>query len=106
MPIFSIPDGLMAKYVIVPIVEGRGEVNALPILLRSWLRYRRYRNVEVDLAGPVWAGGKGTIVVAHDSVNGRGVEHYVRLALLRQPDVILILLDADEECPRTLAPGL
>lgn len=96
----------MAKFVIVPIVEGRGEVTALPILLRNWLRYRRYRNVEVDLDGPIWAGGKGAIVVPHDRVNGRGVEHYVRLAMLRQPDVILILLDADEECPRTLAAGL
>lgn len=96
----------MPKYVIVPIVEGRGELEALPILLRNWLRYRRYRNIEVDFAGPVWTGGKGTIVVAHDSVHGRGVEHYVRLALLRRPDVILILLDADDECPRTLAAGL
>jgi hypothetical protein len=27
----------MAKYVIVPIVEGHGEVAAVPILLREWL---------------------------------------------------------------------
>ncbi len=96
----------MAKYVIVPIVEGRGEVEAVPILLRSWLRFRRYRNAEIDLDGPIWAGGKGNIEVAHDPILGRGVEHYVRLAILRQPDVILILLDADEECPRALAAGL
>ena len=96
----------MAKYVIVPIVEGRGEVEAVPILLRSWLRFRRYRNVDIDLDGPVLAGGKGNLEVAYDRVLGRGVEHYVRLALLGQPDAILILLDADKECPRTLAAGL
>ncbi len=32
----------MAKYVIVPIVEGDGEVEAAPILLQNWLRFRRY----------------------------------------------------------------
>ncbi len=51
----------MPKYVIVPIVEGRGELEALPILLRNWLRYRRYRNIEVDFAGPVWTGGTGLL---------------------------------------------
>jgi hypothetical protein len=96
----------MAKYVIVPIVEGRGEVDAVPILLRAWLRFRRYRNVEVHPDGPVYAGGKGNIAAAYDGILGRGVEHYVRLAWLRRPDVILILLDADEDCPATLAADL
>jgi hypothetical protein len=96
----------MPKYVIVPIVEGRGEVEAVPILLRNWLKFRRYRTVEVDLAGPVFAGGKGTIAAAHDSTRRRGVEHYVHLALLRQPDVILVLLDADDDCPVTLGGEL
>jgi hypothetical protein len=96
----------MPKYVIVPIVEGRGEVAAVPILLRNWLSFRRYRNVEIDFAGPVFAGGKGTLAAAHESARRRGVEHYVRLALLRQPDVILVLLDADDDCPVTLGRGL
>ena len=43
----------MAKYVIVPIVEGHGEVDAVPTLLQRWLRFRRYRNVEVHVDGPV-----------------------------------------------------
>jgi hypothetical protein len=98
----------MTKYVIVPIVEGRGEVEAVPILLRSWLRFRRYRNVDVDLAGPVYAGGKGSITVAHDMENELGIEYYVEKALLRDPlpDIIFVLLDADKECPRTLAASL
>jgi hypothetical protein len=96
----------MAKYVIVPIVEGRGEVDAVPILLRGWLRFRGYRNVEVHPDGPVHAGGKGNIVAAYDSVLERGVEHFTRLAWLRRPDAILILVDADEDCPVTLAADL
>jgi Domain of unknown function (DUF4276) len=98
----------MAKYVIVPIVEGRGEVDAVPILLRGWLKFRKYRTVEVHSAGPVYAGGKGNIAAAHDPILGKGVEHYVRLAWLRQPrvDVILILLDADKDCPAALAAAL
>ncbi len=81
----------MAKYVIVPIVEGRGEVDAVPILLRGWLSFRRYRNVEVHSDGPVYANGKGNIAATHDSILGRGIEHYVRLALLRQPAADIIL---------------
>jgi hypothetical protein len=98
----------MAKYVIVPIVEGHGEVEAVPILLNRWLRFRRYLNVEVDVAGPVRAAGQGAIKVAHDSENELGIEYYVELALRRRPlpDVILVLLDADEDCPRTLASDL
>jgi hypothetical protein len=96
----------MAKYVIVPIVEGRGELDAVPILIRGWLRFRRYRNVEVHPDGPVYAGGKGNFAAAYDGVAGRGVEHFTRLAWLRRPDVILILLDADEDCPATLAAAL
>jgi hypothetical protein len=96
----------MAKYVIVPIVEGRGELDAVPILLRCWLKFRRFPNVEVHSDGPVYAGGKGNFTATYDGILGRGVEHFTRLAWLRRPDVILILLDADEECPVTLASAL
>jgi hypothetical protein len=98
----------MVKYVIVPIVEGYGEWDAVPILLRRWLRFRRHHNIEVHEDGPVRASGRGAITVAHDEKNELGVEYYIGKALLRepQPDVILILIDADEECPRNLAPSL
>jgi Domain of unknown function (DUF4276) len=96
----------MAKCVIVPIVEGHGEVGAVPILLKSWRRFRRYRNVEVDVAGPVRASGKGSIRRSHDNANELGIEYYVKIALLRRPDVILVLLDADDDCPKTLGPEL
>ncbi|MGB0067845.1 MAG: hypothetical protein WBQ11_07350 [Isosphaeraceae bacterium] len=31
----------MTRYVIVPIVEGHGEVQAVPILIQRWLQHRR-----------------------------------------------------------------
>jgi hypothetical protein len=96
----------MARYVVVPIVEGHGEVTSVPILLRRWLSFRHYRNVEVHVEGPVRAAGVGALTVAHDSEHELGVEHYVEIALLRQPDVILVLLDADKKCPKTVAPEL
>jgi Domain of unknown function (DUF4276) len=99
----------MAKYVIVPIVEGDGEVQAVPALLRQWLRFRRYhRNVDVHTAGPVTAHGKGNLIAADDRTLGRGVEHFVRIAMLRQPqpDLILILLDGDGAPPETLEAAL
>jgi hypothetical protein len=96
----------MAKYVIVPIVEGHGEVAAVSILIQRWLRFRRFRNVAVHVDGPVRAAGQRAIKVPHDGENGLGVEHYVEIALLRRPDAILVLLDADTECPKTLGPSL
>lgn len=96
----------MARYVIVPIVEGHGEWHAVPILLRRWLAFRRYHNVDVDVAGPVRAAGKGALKVAHDGENELGVEHYVQIALLRQPNAVLVLVDADEDCPAILGRDL
>ncbi|MGP0067118.1 MAG: hypothetical protein ACLQGP_26430 [Isosphaeraceae bacterium] len=98
----------MVKYVIVPIVEGYGEWDAVPILLQRWLHFRRYHNIEVHEDGPVRASGRGAITVAHDEKNELGIEYYIGKALLRepQPDAILILLDADEDCPRKLSPSL
>jgi hypothetical protein len=95
------------RYVIVPIVEGHGEVRAVPILLRNWLRHRRFhRYFDVDLAGPVRAAGKGALKVAHNADDELGVEHYVEIALLRGPDAIVVILDADEDAPEILASSL
>lgn len=94
----------MPRYVVVPIVEGYGEVQAVPVLIRRWLEFRRYRNVEVHVDGPVRASGRGAVTAS--ARPGRGVEHYVRLAHLRRPDVILVLLDADDDCPKELGAEL
>jgi hypothetical protein len=97
----------MAKYVIVPIVEGHGEVRSVPILVKNWLRFRRYRNVEVHVDGPVRAKGKQSLTVDPDRTRALGIEHYAEIANLRDPDAILVILDADDNpCPGALASSL
>ncbi len=82
---------------IVAIVEGHGEVTALPILLRrigEALEPARY----VEVPKP--------IRVKRQKVLKEGeLERAVRLAILqtRSSDGILILLDADSDCPKELA---
>jgi hypothetical protein len=95
------------RYVIVPIVEGHGEVRAVPILLHRWLRHRNYhRYFEVHIDGPVRASGAGAIKAEHKSGDDLGIEHYVEIARLRRPDAIVVILDADDDAPETVGPQL
>ncbi len=85
---------------IATIVEGHGEVQALPLLLR-----RIAREVEVDLSVEV----PRPIRVKRDKVVKAGeLERVVELAARKggTEGCILILLDADDDCPRDLAPEL
>ena len=85
---------------IIAIVEGDGEVQAVPILLR--------RIAEVATPG-IFPEVPKPIRVRRDSILKPGeIERYVELAADRAgPDGrILILLDADDDCPRDLAPEL
>jgi hypothetical protein len=96
----------MTRYVVVPIVEGKGEVEAVPILIQRWLAFRRYQNVEVHVDGPVRAPGRGAITVPHNDQDELGIEYYIGHASRRRPDAILVVLDADEDCPATLGAEL
>jgi hypothetical protein len=85
------------RYSILAIVEGHGEVRAVPVLLRRWFRYRRFRNFETpDLA--IRASGSGALKCRHDADDDLGIEAYVAIAAAARPDGILVLLDADDEC--------
>jgi hypothetical protein len=86
--------------VIATIVEGEGEVTALPIVLR--------RLAQETLGH--WAARfpqphryNRNLLVAPG-----GIERIVGLVAVRSPEAggILILLDADDDCPATLAPAL
>ncbi len=83
---------------IQPIVEGFGEVEATPVLLRRLL----------SEAG-VYEFGIGTPIRRKRSelVRRDPVHRAVQLARLR-PDcrAILILFDSDDDCPRELAPRI
>ncbi len=83
---------------LVPIVEGHGEVRAVPILTYRWLRLKGLIGefFVQDLA--INAKGCGRLKAAHDPVAHRGIEHYVHRAMRARPDAILAILDADDEC--------
>lgn len=84
---------------IVPIVEGDGEVRAVPNLLNRLLQsHQRY---DLQIAPPKNAHGKGNLTCA------RGIERFLELAY-REPGCagVVVLLDADDECPLELARAL
>ena len=96
----------MSRLRVAPIVEGQGEVECVPILLgRIWFELLGGEYVEVV---------KPTRVKLHLIVKSGELEKTVRLALKKlinpprssDPALILILLDADEDCPRALGPSL
>lgn len=83
---------------IVPIVEGPGDVAALPILLRRLLS-ERYNRYDVEIANPKPTGGSGKLI--------KELERFLAYAATT-PDCgsILVLIDADDKCPKELADSL
>lgn len=83
---------------IQPIVEGHGEVEAVPVLLR------RLR----DEAGAFDLQVGGPIRRSRSQLTREEPVHQAIELARRQPhcDSILILLDGDEDCPRELAPRI
>lgn len=81
---------------IVPIVEGDGEVQAVPILIGKLLAEMNQQDIGV--ARTRNAGGCTNIKKAG------GLERFVQLAA-SEPEcgAILLLMDADKECPVDLA---
>ncbi|MDE0458763.1 MAG: DUF4276 family protein [Chromatiales bacterium] len=83
---------------IQPVVEGHGEAESVPILLRRL----------IDEAG-AWQIGVGRPVrrTRHQLVHEPELTRSVGIAL-EQPDcgAILILLDGDDDCPAELGPCL
>lgn len=82
------------------IVEGHGDASALPVLVR---RIAGEAAAGIDIsARPVFRVGRGRLLKPGE------LERYVELIAMRTgPDGrILILLDADQDCPAQLAPRL
>lgn len=81
---------------IQPIVEGYGDVEALPVLLRRLVNEAQVWSVDI---------GRPIRKRRHQLVSETEVKKAVRLALL-QPDcrAVLILFDGNSDCPAKLAP--
>jgi len=84
---------------IVPIVEGDGEVTAVPVLLTKILwQLPRY---DIQVARPKSANGRGNLT------KEGGLEKFIRYSWKeRDCGEIVVLLDADKECPLSLAQDL
>lgn len=83
---------------IQPIVEGHGEVAALPVLLRRFLELAQ-----------IWDVGVGRPIREQRSrlAQRPTLEQAVRLARIQDGcRAILIVLDADRDCPAELGPRL
>jgi hypothetical protein len=81
---------------IQPIVEGHGELEAVPILLRRLIA--RAQVFHIDVGKPIrWH--RGQLVREGD------LRRAVRLARIQEDArSILIVFDADEDCPKDVAP--
>ena len=87
----------MRDRAIVAIVEGPGDERALPSLIRRILHERLFR----------YGIGTGKSKVANGKENLVGkFEKFVEYAMDDNPSAILVLVDADEDCPVELASSL
>ena len=88
------------KVTIVCIVEGDGEVEAVPLLLRR-LGQNMNPPVILEVPRPIRSN-------RHKIIKSGELERAVRLAAKRagKCGAILVLLDSDDDCPGVLGPHL
>ena len=86
---------------IVPVVEGRGEIAAFPLLLRRLLA-EEYGRLDLTIDHPLAANGW------HNLLRAGGIERFLERAALRDnASGIIVLLDLDEaDCAADLARNL
>lgn len=84
--------------IIQPIVEGQGELAAVPLLLRRLRDEAQAWGLEI---------GKPHRKPRTELVRKDSLQRAVKVAALRENcAAILVLLDADDDCPKELAPTL
>jgi hypothetical protein len=94
------------RFNIVPIVEGHGEVDAVPILLNRWFAHRNFKNFGTPRSAV--RAPKSSIIAPLNEEREIGIELYIRRAIMQipKPDGILVLIDSDDECiARKHLPG-
>lgn len=82
------------------IVEGHGEIEAVPVLIRR-VAANRYPELPIDVPPPIRVNRNK--IVKEDEL-----EHAVELAALQAglQGAIFIILDSDDDCPAKLGPEL
>lgn len=91
---------MSTAFVVVPIVEGHGEVEAVPVLLRR-VAGRLDPNRSVEVRRPIRVN-RGTLVKQPE------LSRYVDLAGRMHGGLgaTLVLVDADDDCAATMGPEL
>ncbi|MGE3800604.1 MAG: DUF4276 family protein [Candidatus Kapaibacterium sp.] len=83
---------------LLPIVEGQGEVEAFPTLLRNILYSMERWDVQIE--SPLNTKGKPNLT------RENGLEKFLKLGFRSTVSGILVLLDADGDCAKELAYNL
>ena len=83
------------------IVEGSGDVKAVPVLVRRIIH-------EIDPVAPLTISAPAIRVSRSKLVKPGEIERAVTLAVLKNNGFggVLVLVDADDDCPGTLGPQL
>lgn len=79
---------------IIPIVEGPGERQAVPLLLRRLLQHMIERH-DLTVAQSIVTNGKGNM--------DRRLDRYLGYARIQKADGVIIVRDADDDCPHAIA---
>ncbi len=92
---------------IVCIVEGRGEVSAVPLLIRRIAQEVGHYDLKVP--SPIRCP-KSKIVRQQETIHYHELERAIKFAALKLPSpeqgAVLILLDADDDCPARIGPKI
>lgn len=91
---------MTAPFILTSVVEGQGEVHALPVLLRRLV---------LAIDAERWADIRQPIRVNRGTMLKPGqLERYVELAARKHAGsgAVLVLLDEDDDCAATLGPQL
>jgi hypothetical protein len=96
--------GRRLRAIIQSIVEGHGDVAAVPVLLRMIV------DPETRVLPPIRIPKTKIIDATKKAPNAQEIRRAVTIAASNIPDgttgVILFILDADEDCPAKLGPAL
>jgi|ERR1035438_8209912 hypothetical protein len=93
----------MSAFFIAPIVEGKGEVEAVPKLLDRLFRESKCEGyLAVNPAIRVKAGS----FLKQEDYFGRHVELAARKAKAHPHGTVLVLLDCEDDCPARVGPAL
>ena len=89
------------------IVEGHGEVEAVPVLLRR-IQQEFNPNLGLDVPRPIRIRRNKLVQRGELKCDSNELDRAVELTArrLQQPGAILILIDAEDDCPATLGPAL